>query len=164
MKTKVLIIGFGNIAQRHYKNLKKILPQSEFSVLSKSRKIFNKKLRFLNNLEEAKIFRPNVTIICSPANTHIQYAKIFSEINSNIFIEKPVAINSNQLKDFLHTVKKKKITILTGYNLRFENSLNLFKKIINSKKNRTNTFCKVRCWTIFAILEKKFIYKICICK
>ena len=95
MKTKVLIIGFGNIAQRHYKNLKKILPQSEFSVLSKSRKIFNKKLRFLNNLEEAKIFRPNVTIICSPANTHIQYAKIFSEINSNIFIEKPVAINSN---------------------------------------------------------------------
>ena len=132
MNKKILIIGFGAIAQRHYANIKKLIPNSEIVVLRKSKKKINK-IKTLNNLKDAINFKPEITLICSPAPTHLKYAKIFGNLNSNIFIEKPVSINLKEIRSFLKHVKQKKITILTGYNLRFNNALNFFKSCINKR-------------------------------
>ena len=133
MNKKILIIGYGEIAQRHYKNLKSLLPKSNFAVLTKKKKNNQGKLIFLNSLSQAIKFNPNITLICSPAPTHIKYAEIFSKLNSNIFIEKPVALNLVEFKKFLKGIKNKKITILSGYNLRFDKSLAFLRKCMTKK-------------------------------
>ena len=131
MNKKILIIGYGAIAIRHYKNIKKIIPKSEIVLLRKSKKKDNK-IKSFNNLKDAINFKPIITLICSPASTHLKYAKIFGNLNSNIFIEKPISNNLKQTHNFVNYIKKK-ITILTGYNLRFNNSLNYFKNLISKK-------------------------------
>ncbi len=131
MIKKILIIGYGAIAQRHHKNLKLLLPNSKIKVLKKSKFQRLNNVDYLKNLKDAINFTPNITLICSPAPTHIRYAKIFSEINSSIFIEKPVATNINELNKFLKFIKDKNITILSGYNLRFSESLIYFQKNLN---------------------------------
>ena len=134
MNKKILIIGFGEIAQRHYRNLRFLLPGSEIAILNKNKNLKYKKIIYFKNLDDAKKFNPNITLICSPAPSHIRYATIFSKLNSNIFIEKPVATKVDELKKFLKLIKNKKITLLSGYNLRFEKSFVYFQKIIKSKK------------------------------
>jgi predicted dehydrogenase len=129
---KILIIGFGAIGKKHFKNLKKILPTSDFAILS-SQKFHPKKLKVFNLLNDAKKFKPNLVLICNQATAHIKYAKIFSDMGSHLFIEKPVATRVNDLIKFIKRIKSKKITILSGYNLRFEPSLIFFKRIIYSK-------------------------------
>ena len=129
---KILIIGFGAIGQKHLKNLIKILPKSEFAIFT-SQKIKKKNLKVFNLLKDAKKFRPSLVLICNQATAHIGYAKIFSNMGCHIFIEKPVATNVNHLIKFIKKIKNKKITILSGYNLRFEPSLIFFKKIVDSK-------------------------------
>jgi predicted dehydrogenase len=98
-------------------------------ILSKSIKKI-KNLNFTKNIDIAKKFSLNLTLICSPVTSHLFYAKIFMDLNSNIFIEKPVANNVNQLQNFIQKIKKKKITILDGYNLRFDKPLIFFKNKI----------------------------------
>jgi predicted dehydrogenase len=129
---KILIVGFGAIGQKHLKNLRKILPKSDFAILT-SQKIKKKKIKIFNLLKDAKKFRPSLVLICNQATEHINYAKIFLNMRCHLFIEKPVATNVNQLTKFIKEIKNKKITILSGYNLRFEPSLIFFKKIVDSK-------------------------------
>ncbi len=134
MNKKILIIGFGEIAQRHYRNLKFLLPNSEIAILTKNKDFKYKKVIYFKNLKDAKKFNPDITLICSPAPSHIKYARIFTKLNSNIFIEKPVATRVNELKKFLRLIKNKKITLLSGYNLRFEKSLIFFHKTLKKKE------------------------------
>lgn len=133
MTKKILIIGYGAIAQRHHRNLKLLLPNSKIKVFKKNRFQKLNNIEYLKNLRDAINFSPNITLICSPAPTHIKYAKVFSQINSSIFIEKPVATNINELNKFLKFIKNKKITILSGYNLRFNESLIFFQKILKKQ-------------------------------
>ena len=83
MNKKILIIGFGAIAQRHYANIKKLIPNSEIVVLRKSKKKINK-IKTLNNLKDAINFKPEITLICSPAPTHLKYAKIFGNLSKTL--------------------------------------------------------------------------------
>jgi hypothetical protein len=39
-----------------------------------------------SNIEDARLFMPDVVVVCSPAPTHLYFAQIFADIKSNIFI------------------------------------------------------------------------------
>ena len=141
MNKKILIIGFGEIAQRHLANLIQSQPNYEYAVLSKS-KIKKKKLISFVSLKKAIKFQPFLTLICSPANTHVKYAELFSKINSHLFIEKPVALNIIELKKLFQIIKYKKKLIMSGYNLRYDDSLLFFKNKI--RKNIIGNILSVR--------------------
>ena len=85
MKRKILIIGYGDIAKRHHKNIIFFYQKVKLKFLPE--KIILKKFKFLKNFKRSKNYKPDITLICSPANTHLKYAKIFSKLNSNIFVE-----------------------------------------------------------------------------
>lgn len=141
MNKKILIIGFGAIAQRHITNLIKLYPNYKYAVLSRS-KIKKKNIISFVSLKEAIKYQPFLTFICSPANTHVKYAEIFLKINSHLFIEKPVATNFVELRKLFQIIKNKKKTIITGYNLRYDDSLNFFKNKI--KKSILGKILSVR--------------------
>ena len=129
---RVLIVGLGSVGHKHLDIATRVLPKSEITVLSSSTKYSNSSVNFLKSLNEALEFQPNLTLICNPAPMHVQIAQIFAELNSHLFIEKPISSNLIGVRKLLDTCKRKNLIVQTGYNLRFSKSLQEFRKIILS--------------------------------
>lgn len=127
---KILLVSMGSIGEKHYKNIKKLLPKSQIKILRTK----NKKKNYIEevNLAEAKIFDPNLVLINSPANKHFYYYKKFFKNSRAFFIEKPLESKISNLD--LNFLKKRNKFLMIGYVLRFDNILLTFKKIIQKKK------------------------------
>ena len=130
MKIKnILVIGLGSIAKKHLYIIKKINENIKIFKL----KIKNKKKAFNKINQLIKNFDLNSVIICSPANTHLDYINYFKKKNINYLVEKPI-IKDSQIKTFDKTyTKKKNLTELVGYQLRYNETLNKIKKLLQSK-------------------------------
>ena len=73
--SKVLIVGFGSIGKRHFKNIKKLYPNIEIGILRSSnnkKNIMHENVFF--DLESAIDFNPDIAFICNPATFHIDTA------------------------------------------------------------------------------------------
>jgi predicted dehydrogenase len=132
MIRKILIVGYGSSGRRYFNIIKKIFPSIDLKIFSLSN--LNKNQLFLKNFSEIKIFRPDLSIICNPASIRVKIIKFLTNLNSHLLIEKPLASNYEDVKKIIKIVKKKKLVVKIGYNLRFLNSLKFLKKIIRSNK------------------------------
>jgi predicted dehydrogenase len=132
MIRKILIVGYGSSGRRYFNIIKKEFPSIDLKIFSLSN--LNKKQLFLQNFSDIKIFRPDLSIICNPASIRVKIIKFLTNLNSHLFIEKPLASNYEDVKKIIKIVKKKKLVVKIGYNLRFLNSLKILKQIIKSNK------------------------------
>ena len=66
--------------------------------------------------DKVKKMTPDLVYISSNHASHVQYAVQFLEYGCDVFIEKPIAINSEQLDILTTAVKKSNRNIYTGYN------------------------------------------------
>jgi len=129
-----LIVGFGSIGKRHRDILGSMFPDSNLKILKSYNLIVDKEFQndiFLN-IEDARLFMPDVVVVCSPAPTHMYFAQIFADIKSNIFVEKPISTSSDGIKHLIKTCKKNRTVLQAGYNLRFSLSLQKFKEIVGN--------------------------------
>lgn len=131
-----LIIGLGSAGTRHARNLKKLGVKKIFSIINKKRrKEFN--LSFINYYKNLNLILKekeiNFAVISNPTSKHLGIAKILSEKKIDLFIEKPLSHNLNQLKKFKEIAKLKKIKVAIGCQLRFHPGLLEVKKIFNKK-------------------------------
>lgn len=131
MKIKnIFVIGFGSIAKKHHSILKKINPKIKIFKL----KIKDKKKAFNKISQLIDKFELNSAVICSPANTHLDYINFFKKKKISYLVEKPI-IKDSQLRLFNTTLSKKKnLTELVGYQLRYNQVLNNLKKLLSSRK------------------------------
>ena len=134
---KILIVGTGEIAQRHYKNILKLNKnfQIDFFTRKKNTKQKLKNTNFISNFKKAVNTNYFAAILCNPAPYHLKFAIPLAKNGTNLYIEKP--ITSDNIKDsisLLKLSKKKKITLQVGYNLLYLNSLKYLKNLI--KKDR----------------------------
>ena len=135
---KILIIGCGSIGERHLHNLnylgmKKIaiLDVNKKRVLELSSKYDVQKFYDLNS---ALAFEPDATLICTHPYSHASIAKACIEVNSHLFIEKPISINEKEIEKILQRAKIKNLIIAVGYNNRFEKGLQAIKKKITKSE------------------------------
>jgi len=131
-----LIVGFGSIGKRHRKLLETLFPHSNLKILRSHNLNVDKEFKneiFLN-IEEARLIKPDVTVVCSPAPTHVLFAQIFADVKSHIFIEKPISTSPDGIKHLIRTCNENKRVLQVGYNLRFSESLQKFKEIVGSGK------------------------------
>ncbi len=146
---KILFVGLGSIGQRHLRNIKTLYPKTSILAYRKlNRKLTlsnkNKVLRSnLNKKYDIKIFqnykdalkqKPEAVFICNPTTDHVFYALEAAKCGVNIFIDKPISHNLNNLNKLKKIVKKNKLQLFVGYQLRFSESLNYIKKIIEKKR------------------------------
>lgn len=126
---KILLISYGSIGKRHYKNLKQLVPKSEIKILrTKNKK--NLTNNEVNEIEASK-FNPNLVVINSPASKHFYYYKKFYAASRSFFIEKPIDSNSKNFdKKYL---KKKTNFLMVGYILRFDHVLKKINEIVKKK-------------------------------
>ena len=133
------IIGTGNIALRHAKNISNLKKNKIVTICKRSKSKFNQKFsgfynNFTNNINSIKPkTAASIAVITSPASSHIKDSIILAKKGFHLFIEKPLSITMEKLKYLSSICKKKKLRTLIGYNLRFLNNMNNLKKIIKNK-------------------------------
>jgi len=130
---KIIIIGFGSIGERHYKNLLDLGYKNVFvyDVDKNKTKNIPKVLADLNK-ESLKDF--NVAFICNPNNEHIKTATIAASAGCHLFMEKPISHNLEGIAELESLCKRKKLITMVGSNMRFHPALVFIKNYIEGGK------------------------------
>lgn len=131
---KILIIGFGSIGKRHYKNLIE-LGYKDISVFDVSNGSFDgfTGIKRVKDLKKYTLADIDVVFVCSPNNMHIKHALICAKAGAHIFIEKPISHNLNGLKELESICRRKGLITMVGCNMRFHPCLEFIKKYLDNK-------------------------------
>jgi predicted dehydrogenase len=135
MSKRILIVGLGSAGSRQLRLAKAKFPDSDIKVF-RSSEIGNLEEighEILRTLKDVTNFRPSMAIICSPSPFHTEIAQFLAEMGTHILIEKPLSNSTAGIKRLITTCKENSLILMTGYNLRYLESLNFFRNcILNS--------------------------------
>ena len=112
MKVKAAVIGMG-IGEKHLKAIDGFLGSEVKIICEKDKKNSNVKKKYPNKMitsNEKSIFldkQINLVSIASYDDNHYSQIVKCLKFNKNIIIEKPMCLNSNQLKNIYKLIKKK---------------------------------------------------------
>ena len=132
MKERVLIVGKGSAGNRYAQIFKKMLPDCVIKHVGSR--------EFDHSISDKKMenswvtFSPTISVVASPANTHIKFARFLSNCSSDLIIEKPLSTNKKGLTELINTFTSNKTVVVVGYNLRFNDSLGQLRELLLAGK------------------------------
>lgn len=146
MICRVLIVGLGSIGKRHLRIARDLLPNADIRVLRHQR--CNHIPEYSNgcffNIEEALAFSPQISVVSNPAPFHIATAEILAAAGVHLLIEKPLSHSFTcSVAKLVKTCKENNVILAVGYNLRFLQSLQYFRKLIH--EGNLGKILSVRC-------------------
>ena len=138
MESKVLVVGGGSIGKRHIRNLLSLKFNGNDIYCVEPRKDRIEALKTLGientfeNINQALEKNSyNFSILCSPTIFHIDQAISLARKKINIFIEKPLSADLNNIDELLTEVKENNIKVGIAYVFRFSPLINKVKEILN---------------------------------
>ncbi len=131
--SKVLILGSGSIARRHYSLAKEFLPKAEVRVFSETGQTLSS-AQMIHRYSDIIDFNPQLTVIATQTNKHLVQAIELAKMGSHLLIEKPISLNLHGIEQLLELKKEGKLQILVGYNLNFLPSLQFMSNCIESNQ------------------------------
>ncbi|TKF48038.1 Gfo/Idh/MocA family oxidoreductase [Vibrio sp. F13] len=134
---KVAVIGLGNIATRHRRNLKSLFPNAELLVMSASGRIPKETISDSDGIvvDVEALVKANVelVIVASPASFHAQHSIPLIEAGIPTLIEKPVTTTHEDTVAIQKAIDKYKTPVAVGYCLRYLPSAQKLKILLDSK-------------------------------
>lgn len=97
---KVCLIGYGNWGKKVYQKTKDKIEY--ISILGK------------NDLINKYLSQVDWIIITTPTNTHYQIVKKYLNLKKNVFCEKPLSLNYNQVKTLYKIASKKDVNLIVS--------------------------------------------------
>ena len=142
---RVLIAGYGSIGRRHLRLARSFLPHATIKVLRHqlSEEVPEGSNGCLATLDEAVSFKPNIAVIAGPSSLHVTTALPLANAGVHLLIEKPLDAKLNDIGSLLRVAAQRKVVLLTGYNLRFLPSLQVFRDAVHAGK--IGRILSVRC-------------------
>ena len=142
MKPKIILLGAGNFGKNHFRNLLKLHKQKivDFiGVVDTDQKILDE-INLKYKLQTSKNHKKFIKIadafhVVTPASTHYGLVKELLKNKKHVFVEKPLTLNSKSSQELAMLAKKNKVILQVGHIFRFNSSVNLLKKIIQTKEN-----------------------------
>jgi predicted dehydrogenase len=115
---RILIVSLGSIGRRHLANLRHLEPDVEVAIL---RRAIDPGLneKQVTTLDEALAFAPDAALVCSPASQHVEVSTALAARGVALFIEKPLADNTDGVAELLALARDQGAPLMVGYNLRF---------------------------------------------
>ena len=129
---KVAIIGYGKMGKIRHDEL---LKNKNFKLIKIYDPCVKNKNLFVSNINQ--IFNDksiNSIFICSPNYLNFKYTYRGLKKNKNIFCEKPPTITFKQISKIKSLLAVTKKILMYGFNHRHYHSIQMIKKIIESKK------------------------------
>lgn len=130
---KILIIGYGSIGQRHYKNLISLGFNNVYVYDTEKSKVKNQKSK-VDNLDLKTLKQFDVVFVCSPNNLHIQHALNAAQAGCHLFIEKPLSHNLSGIEKLQKLCQKNKLINMIACNMRFYPCLDFIKNYLEKNK------------------------------
>lgn len=146
---KILMIGLGSIGQRHVRNLRKLFGNQVEIIAYRVRGLshtFSETMSIRDgvvfedeynitsyyNLEEAFSEKPDVVFISNITSQHIPMAVVAAKNGCDLFIEKPLSDNLEQIEELKALVSEKKLVTMVGFQNRFHICLKRLKELLDS--------------------------------
>ena len=133
---KILVVGCGSIGRRHINNLVKRDDIESVFVYTK----FQNCLEVLDNtrgkiriVEDLGNIQAEFALICNETHKHVDTAILLAERGIDLFIEKPLSHNLEKLNKLKEIVRRRKIKLTVGYNLRFLGAIKYIKELLAEK-------------------------------
>ncbi|RQD67297.1 gfo/Idh/MocA family oxidoreductase [Campylobacter hepaticus] len=119
---KIGIIGLGKMGQNHLNELTK---NPHFKINALFDLVQNEKSHqpFFNKLEDFLKQKNDIIIIATPTNSHLELAKKVFPYCKNVLIEKPLALNLNEISQIINLAQKHQVKLAVGFCERFNPAL-----------------------------------------
>jgi Predicted dehydrogenases and related proteins len=119
----IAVIGLGNIATRHRRNLKLLFPESKLIAMSASGRVPKEPVGDSDHIAESinEIVQSEVqfAIIASPAPFHAQHAIPLIQAGIPVLIEKPVSVTQADAQALIDAEANYQTPVAVGYCLRY---------------------------------------------
>jgi predicted dehydrogenase len=135
---RVLFIGFGSIAKKHYQALKKLKPDAiVYALKSSSRPSEETDIKDIYNWEEVP---SDITfaIISNPTFKHTEALTELVNRNIPVFIEKPISDILEGLDEIEKQIQDQKLITYVACNLRFLPALQYLKNVLLKEVKEIN--------------------------
>lgn len=134
---RIAVIGLGNIATRHRRNIRTLYPNAFiYSLSSTGRKvegsITDSDLN-VESIEELINLDVDMAIVASPATLHCEHAIPLINAGVPVLIEKPIGTSCAHLSDLSAAIKAKNAKVAVGYCLRYLPSAQKVKSIFDDE-------------------------------
>ena len=133
---RILIWGLGSAGSRHVAIVQRVMPKAGILVYSRraGELLASDSEEFTASLERVSEFQPQIAIVANEAPLHLKTADILAEMGCHILIEKPVDIDLERCYRFFERHRQRQLVIQVGYNLRFIESVRVFRESIKAGK------------------------------
>jgi len=140
---RIIISGFGSIAKKHIRIIKKFWPSLEIGVYKKGELLNCDELLSISQkfstYQECIDWNPNYVIIASPCSFHLDQALFFSGRGIPTFIEKPIGYGNEPESSWEKLISiSKKVPVMVGYVFRHDECLKQLQNILTK-----NNFGKI---------------------
>jgi predicted dehydrogenase len=140
-KVKIAMIGAGFIADYHARALQKLEDVEMVAVAAlplDSAKDFAKKYNIAHASDDALSYAShediNAVVIGIPNKFHAPYAIKFIKNGKDVFLEKPMAMDSEEGKAVAKSADKNSRLVMVGHMWRFDTEVNFIKRVVESGK------------------------------
>ncbi|CAM3815327.1 putative oxidoreductase YcjS [Vibrio aerogenes CECT 7868] len=133
---RVAVIGLGNIAIRHRRNLKCLYPDSTLYAMSASGRIPDESVencdQVVSDVQMLIDAGVQLVIVASPAPFHARHAIPFIKAGIPVLIEKPIAASSEDAQAIADAVNQYQTPAGVGYCLRYLPSSRRIRELLRS--------------------------------
>lgn len=131
---RIVIVGLGSIGRRHLANIRRLEPNARMIAWRRfPAAVPSDGLeRTVCTLRDVLDFKPDLALICGPATTHVRVARQLARRGVHLFIEKPVSSDLCGVDDLIKECRRRSLTLMVGYNLRFHAPLIAMKRAVSA--------------------------------
>lgn len=132
----ILIVGFGSIGKRHFKNISNITDAKIIICTKRSdlKKYEKNRVIIVNSLYHALSHKPNIAFITNETSYHVKIAMKLAKKGIHLFFEKPLSDSMKDVNKLEKLISEKKLITQIGCNMRFHPCIIKIKKILNEKR------------------------------
>ncbi len=132
----VAVIGLGNIANRHRRNLRMLFPKAKIFAMSSSGRRVSEAIPDCDEVVvdiEQLLSQVDMVVIASPAPFHAQHALPFIKAGIPVLIEKPVVASLKDIEKLEEACKIYQTPIAVGYCLRYLPSVQVLRQVLEQQ-------------------------------
>ncbi|WP_433640183.1 Gfo/Idh/MocA family protein [Kluyvera georgiana] len=131
---KVAVIGLGNIASRHRRNIRILFPNVSIYAMSSSERTVTDLTSdcdgYLANISAVINEQVDMVVVASPSTCHLKHSAELIRAGIPVLIEKPVAATSEDAAKLMEIAVQYKTPVAVGYCLRYLPSASRVKKML----------------------------------
>ena len=135
---KLGIIGLGYIGQIHLRHSLKLANAEVVAVADLSTKALERakslgiKKTFIDYADLLKDPDVEAVLISLPTHLHLKCTQQAAEAKKDIFLEKPIAVNTDEAKDIISVAERNSVKLMLGYPLRFNRAFGKVKQDLDN--------------------------------